>query len=307
MISLADSTSLLSLLADATRVRLLALLHEQELSVAELTKITGLSQSRVSTHLGKLREAGLVSPRPQGASTLYRAHAAMPASARRLWALVKEQVADSVLETDAERCEALVQAREEAWPDAVAGQMERHYSPGRTWEATARGFLGLATFGEVLDLGSGDGTLAALIAPRAAGVTCVDRSEKVLAAAERRLEGLPVRFVQADFHELPFEDARFDTVMLFNALTYAHTPERVIEEAARALRPGGHLAVVTLARHDHEAITRSYGHLRPGFSPDQLELLLRDAGLRVTQCEVTSRERRKPYFEVVTAFARKPS
>ncbi|GAB5543126.1 MAG: metalloregulator ArsR/SmtB family transcription factor [Sandaracinaceae bacterium] len=307
MVTLADSTSLLSLLADATRVRLLALLHEEELSVAELTKVTELSQSRVSTHLGKLREAGLVTQRPQGASTLYRAHAAMPDAARRLWALLKEQVSDSVLEADADRCEALVRAREEAWPDAVAGQMERHYSPGRTWEATARGFLGLATFGEVLDLGSGDGTLAALIAPRADGVTCVDRSDKVLAAAKRRLEGAQVEFVQADFHELPFDDDRFDTVMLFNALTYAHTPARVLEQAARVLKPAGHIALVTLAAHDHDAITRSYGHLRPGFAPDHLARLLQEAGLRVTRCEVTSRERRKPYFEVVTAFARKPS
>ena len=73
------------------------------------------------------------------------------------------------------------------------------------------------------------------------------------------------------------------------------------------LKPGGHIALVTLAAHDHDAITRSYGHLRPGFAPDHLARLLQEAGLRVTRCEVTSRERRKPYFEVVTAFARKPS
>jgi ArsR family transcriptional regulator len=299
---------MLTLFADPTRVRLMALLAREELSVAELTQITELAQSRVSTHLGKLREAGLLSDRRHGASTFYRAHAAMPEAVREVWKLVEAQLGDRTIDADRERCDALVRARDAAWPDAVAGQMERHYSPGRTWEATARGLLGLVRFGDVLDAGSGDGTLAALIAPRAKSVTCLDRSATVIEAATQRLAAHDnVRFAHGDLHELPFAERAFDQVMLFNVLTYARDPRRVLAEAARVVRPAGLLAIVTLRAHAHESITAAYGHVVPGFEPKKLARMIARTGLTVDTCEVTSRERRKPYFEVVSAFAHKPS
>ncbi len=307
MKTLADVNTLSGLFADPTRVRLLALLAEEELSVAELTEITGLPQSRVSTHLGKLRDAHLVAPRRHGSSTFHRLRADMPAPARAMWDVVRAGLDDAAIATDRERCAALVRAREAAWPDAVAGQMERHYSPGRTWEATARGFLGLTRFGDVLDVGSGDGTLAALIAPRARSVTCLDPSDRVLEAAERRLAGMDnVRLCRGDLHELPFEDGSFDTVMLFNVLTFARRPERALAEAARVLRPGGHVAVVTLAAHDHADVASALGHLVPGFDPADVRGWLEAAGLEDVRCEITSRERRQPRFSVISAFADKP-
>jgi len=306
MTELAQLNALCGLFADPTRVRLLALLAEEELSVAELTQVLQLAQSRVSTHLGKLRDAGLVATRREGASTYHRLHAAMPARARGLWELVREPLDDAQLEADRRRCAALVRARERGWPDAVAGRMERHYSPGRTWEATARGFLGLTRFGDVLDAGSGDGTLAELIAPRARSVTCLDRSDKVLEAARRRLAGMDnVEVVKGDLHELPFDDASFDTVMLFNVLTFARRPDAVVAEAARALRPGGQLAIVTLATHTHEDVTSAYGHVVGGFDAATLSGYLEAAGLSVDQCAITSRERRKPHFDVISAFGTK--
>lgn len=306
MSSLADTSQTLALLADPTRVRLLALLAQQELSVAELTQATELGQSRVSTHLGRLREAGLLLDRRQGASTFYRVSDAMPATARGVWGLLAEQLDDRALHADRERCEAIVRARQASWPEAVAGEMERHYSPGRTWEATARGFLGLTRFGDVLDAGSGDGTLAALLAPRARSLTCLDRSAPMLDAARRRLAQHPnVRFAHADLLELPFEEGSFDQVMLFNVLTSARSPERALAEAARVLRDGGLLALVTLRAHPHAAITTSYGHVVPGFEPEALAAMLQESGLTVETCEVTSRERRPPFFEVLTAFAHK--
>lgn len=306
MTSVAEASSLLGALAEPTRVRLLALLARHELSVAEITQVTELAQSRVSTHLGKLREHGLVSDRREGSSTFYRTSEAMPEQAQKLWAVLRDELDDRVLDSDATRSEALVRARDRAWPDAVAGQMERHYSPGRTWEATARGFLGLSRLGDVLDAGSGDGTLAALIAPRARSVTCLDRSEKVLDAARARLgKHKNVRFSLGDLLELPFDDASFDHVMLFNVLTCARRPERAIEEAARVLRKKGSLAIVTLRKHQHSAITAAYGHVVPGFTPKELAKAIAAAGLNVELCEVTSRERRQPFFEVITAYANK--
>ncbi len=228
---------------DPTRVRLTALLARQELTVAELMAVTDLAQSRVSTHLGKLKEAGVLRDRKNGASTVYAFNdGAMPAEAREVWKLLAGALDDAVLRADRARCEALLRARERAagWPDALAGQMERHYSPGRTWEATARAFVGLVRLGDVLDAGSGDGTIAQLIASRARTVTCLDRNPKMLAAARARLAGLPnVRFALGDVERLPAADRSFDHVLLFNVLTLCPKPSRALAEVARVLRRGG--------------------------------------------------------------------
>jgi ubiquinone/menaquinone biosynthesis C-methylase UbiE len=201
-----------------------------------------------------------------------------------------------------------VRARDKAqsWPDAVAGQMERHYSPGRTWEATARGLIGLLRLGDVLDAGSGDGAIAQLLAARAKTVTCLDRSERVMAAARQRLgRERNVRFAVGDLHELGFGDGQFDHVLLFNVLTYAHTPARVVAEAARVLRPRGDLVVVTLEAHQQEDIVAAYQHVNSGFSVPALKKMLQKAGLTVESCAVSSREKREPHFQVITAVAHK--
>ncbi len=307
MPSLAQTLDLLHLFGDPTRVRLVALLARHELTVAELTCITELAQSRVSTHLGRLKEAGVLRDRRNGASTVYALNdGAMPADARKVWGLLQSEVDDAVLRSDGERADALVSAREKqaAWPDTVAGQMERHWSPGRTWDAFARAFLGLARLGDVLDGGSGDGVIAQMVAPRARTVTCLDRSERVLAAARTRLATLPnVRVVLGDLEGIPTGDAEFDHVLLFNVLTSARTPARVLAETARVLRPGGGVTIITLAAHRHLEQTATYGHVHPGFAPAALRRMLTTAGLVVDACDVTSRERRQPHFEVITAFA----
>ena len=309
MPDLTQTVDLLSVLADPTRVRLLSLLESAELSVAEITQITDLAQSRVSTHLRKLKDASLVRDRREGGSSFYGLDDAMAKPTRELWRLVHGRLDDDVLAQDRRRRDATLAARETKlrWPDEVAGSMERHYSPGRTWEATTRGLLGFLTLGEVLDVGSGDGVNAELLAPRAARICCLDLSERVIAAAQRRLERFDnVDFRVGDMHELPFPDARFDAVLLLHALTYSQRPQRAIAEAARVLRPGGAMTVVTLVTHEHRTIAAAYDHVNLGFTPEQIASMLAAAELDVEQCAPSSRERRKPYFQVLTAFARKP-
>jgi DNA-binding transcriptional ArsR family regulator len=312
MPTLDATATLLGLLAEPSRVRLLALLRENELSVAELTSITELGQSRVSTHLGKLREAGLVRDKRVGGSTYYSlANGEMPGQARALWDLVGGALEDEQLAADKQRCAAQLRARKvraaARWPESVAGEMERHYSPGRTWEALAGGLMGLLELGDVLDAGAGDGATARLLAPRARTVTCVDVSETLVDAARVRLAGhANARAQVADLHALPFADASFDQVLLLNVLPFLKRPGAALAETARVLRPEGRLALVTLAEHEHLDVTSAYGHVHPGFSPAAVRRLLRKAGLHVETCELTSRERRAPYFQVVTAFAAKP-
>jgi ArsR family transcriptional regulator len=309
MSALAPTVDLLHVFGDPTRVRLMALVARHELTVADLVSITDLAQPRISTHMGKLREAGLVRDRREGAMTYYALNdRAMSPAAKRLWELLEKEIDDAVLETDRARCEALLRARaaKAPFPDAVAGQMERHYSPGRTWEATALAFLGLVRLGDVLDLGSGDGTIAQFLAPRARSVTCIDKSERMLSAAKKRLAKADnVRFSLADMHELPFEAQSFDAVLLFNVLTYAEDPPRAIAEATRVLRHDGVVVVVTLSEHAHlEDVTASYGHVNSGFTPAALRKMLA-RGLSVESCGVVCREKRPPHFEVLVAVARR--
>ena len=215
----------------------------------------------------------------------------------------------SLLRQDAERVPAVLamRAADQNWADSVAGDMERHYSPGRTWEAMARSALPLLEPGDVLDIASGDGVLAELLAPHSHRYVCLDSSTKVVLAASERLRKLKnVEVQEGDMHALPFDDGHFDLVVLMHALTYADEPARAVAEAARVLRPGGRLLLTSLARHEHRSVVESYGHVNLGFSEKDLQKFASKAGFSITSCETVTRERRPPHFEVIALIARKP-
>jgi DNA-binding transcriptional ArsR family regulator/protein-L-isoaspartate O-methyltransferase len=306
---LATASSVLRLLADPTRVRLLALLEHEELTVAEMAAVLHLAQPRVSTHLAKLKEAGLVRDRRAGVSAYYRANAEGDEARQQLLASLRASIDDALLREDSARLPAVLahRARDEGWADTVAGDMERHYSPGRTWETLARSLLQLLGTGDVLDIASGDGITAELLAPHAHAIVCVDSSEKVVEAAARRLKSFAnVQVRQGDMHALQLGEQRFDLVLMLHALTYAQDPARAVAEAASALRPGGRLLAVTLGEHDHRAAVEPFNHRNLGFDNAQLEGFAKAAGLAVMSCHRLSRERKAPHFEVISLLARKP-
>lgn len=303
-------SNLLKVFADATRVRLLSLLEGEELTVAELSAVTQLAQPRVSTHLAKLKEARLVRDRRAGVSVYYRFDdAALDPAQRALWLSIGAGSDDPLLRQDAERVPAVLamRAADQNWADSVAGDMERHYSPGRTWEALARTALPLLQPGDVLDIASGDGVLAELLAPHAKRYACIDTSPRVVAAATERLRryaNVDVR--EGDMHALPFADASFDLVVLMHALTYAAKPAQAVAEAARVLRHGGRLLLSSLARHEHRAVVEAYGHANLGFTDKELRRFAGKAGLRISSCDTVTREKRPPHFEVISLIGVKP-
>jgi len=300
----------LKVLADPTRVRLLALLEGEELTVAELSAITRLAQPRVSTHLAKLKEAGLVRDRRSGVSAYYRFDdEALEPPQRALWQALSTGTDDPLLRQDAERVASVLamRAADQNWADSVAGDMERHYSPGRTWEAMARSALPLLETGDVLDIASGDGVLAELLAPHAHRYVCVDSSKRVVAAAAERLRRFRnVEVVEGDMHALPFAEGEFDLVVLMHALTYADKPAQAVADAARVLRPGGRLLLSSLARHEHQNVVQAYGHANLGFGDKDLRRFVARAGLELLNAETVTREKRPPHFEVISMIARKP-
>lgn len=309
MISLEQSATLLKTLADPTRLRLLRLLNDQELTVAELTEITALAQSRVSTHLAKLKENHLIHDRRAGVSAFYSFNPSqLPPRELALWQATQDGLDDSLLQQDQQTLELVLarRNREQSWADSVAGEMRRHYSPGRTFEATSRAMLELLQLGDVIDIASGDGSLAEILAPRVKSLLCLDISEKVIAAGKQRLaQQSQVSFALGDMHQLPCADASADQVLLLHALTYTQQADKVAAEAARVLRPGGQALIATLKSHSHKQLVEPFGHLNNGFSENQLSQLFEAAGLTVNLCEVTSREARSPQFEVITLLATK--
>ena len=309
-LDLAATSALLRLLSDPTRVRLLALLEREELTVAELSTVLHLAQPRVSTHLAKLKDAGLVRDRRAGVSAYYRCNAELDAKSAALLEALRANINDGLIADDARRLPTILahRARAEGWADSVAGDMERHYSPGRTWEAFARALTNLLDCGDVLDIASGDGVLAELLAPHSKSILCLDASERVVAAAKSRLRTFKnVEVKLGDMHALDVDKRRFDLVLLMHALTYSERPEKAVAEAARVLKPGGRLLATTLGHHAHRTAVEPFDHRNLGFRVEQLSEFAQNAGLKVIQCDRITRERRQPHFEVLSLLARKPT
>jgi len=193
-------------------------------------------------------------------------------------------------------------------PESLIDQIERDYSPGRTWHSLALGLAALLDLGDVLDAGSGDGAAAMSLAPYCRSLTCIDTNERMIEVARERLSKFGhVKAQVADVHGLPFADASFDVVLMFHTLTYAQQPPKALAECARVLRPGGRLVLLCLDQHKQLEMTTRYGELHAGFAPRALRRLIGKAGLDVTSCGVACREAKKPHLQVVLALADKPA
>jgi SAM-dependent methyltransferase len=296
----------LNLLGDENRLRLCALLGDRELCVNDLVRVTGIAQSRVSTHLGRLREAGIVRDRRQGTQCFYAlATDAVPGTVK---ALLEEasKSADPTLAADQRRLLEFEEERRGGLPESVTDDFERDYSPGRTWKSLALGMAAFLQLGDVLDVGSGDGAAAHALAPHCRSLTCIDTSARMIEAANERLGKFAhARAEVADVHQMPFRAASFDAVLVFHTLTYAEHPAQALAECARVLRPGGRLVLLCLDRHEQYEVTARYGERHPGFSPKDLRRLVGKTGLDVQTSEVACREAKKPHLQVVLTIADK--
>ncbi len=296
--SLNRAIETLSVLGDENRLRLCALLSGRELNVGDLVRVTGIAQSGVSTHLGRLRDAGFVRDRREGRECFYTlATDALPSTVTHVLGEVRGSD-DPTLVGDRERLRAL---------DVERGVGRDAYSPGRTWQSLATGIAALLELGDVLDVGSGDGSAASLVAPYCRALTCIDTNAQALEAARERLAAYDhVRTRIADAESLPFAETSFDAVLVFHTLTYTEHPDLALRECARVLRPGGRVVVLCLDEHRQQHLTARHGERHPGLSPERVSALLTGAGLTVRRCEVASREQKKPHLKVVLALGEKP-
>ena len=286
-------------LADPTRLRIMRLLARMELAVGELAQVLEQSQPRVSRHVKILCDAGLAERRREGGWVFLRsAITADPAVSRHgALGVALAHVLDLAEQKDAafashgaqdrSHLEAIRSSREQHAADYFARHAEQwdelrslHIEDGPVESALAD-MLGSAGLGNLLDIGTGTGRMAELFAPRASRTVAFDKSPEMLRIARTRLQNFPadaVELVQGDFTALPFADASFDTLLFHQVLHYAQAPELVLAEAARVARPGGRIAIVDFAAHDHEELRERHAHARLGFSDAQVVALLGDAG-----------------------------
>ncbi|MGP8231404.1 MAG: metalloregulator ArsR/SmtB family transcription factor [Methylovirgula sp.] len=275
---------------EPTRLRLLALLAEAELTVTELVTILGQSQPRISRHLKLLLEAGLVERHREGAWVFFLAASAGPVAKllRDILATLAPQ--DATRLADRGRLAEVRRARTEQaarYFDAHAADWDKlralHIREERV-EAAVAELIGRAPLNAVLDLGTGTGRMLELVAPSAERAVGIDQSPQMLALARARIEKAGLRNVQlrqGDIYALPVEHDRYDLVIIHQVLHYLDDPARAVREAARALRPSGRLLIVDFAPHEEESLRAQHAHRRLGFSSEEIAGLMEEAGLDV--------------------------
>ena len=299
----------LKLLSDPTRLRILVLLGQEALSVAELQEVLGMGQSRISTQLSQLKAAGLVADERSGKNNIYRGSASADlADVLRLAAAELPEVAD-----DEAALRHLLRKRKDtarAYFDELAGRFGKDYVPGRSWKALAEALIKVLNYRVVADLGAGEGTLAQLLAQRAEKVIAVDISPKMVAFGQQLAEknGLAnLEFRIGDIEEPPIEGNSLDLAVLSQALHHAARPQRAIDAAFRILKPGGRLIVLDLLLHTFEEARELYADRWLGFSECELATMLERAGFTHIETVVADRETSAPGFQTLLGIGVRPA
>jgi ArsR family transcriptional regulator len=267
---------------DPTRLRLLLLLREAELTVSELTEIVGQSQPRVSRHLKLLSEARMIDRFKEGSWVFYRASDA--GSPAKLGGAIAELASQScaALAADLKHLAAVRDARAAkaaAFFKANAAEWERIralHAPDADVEAAIVRLIAHTPIDNLLDAGTGTGRMLELLAPHVRHAVGVDVSPEMLAIARDRVakfQHCQVRL--ADTFRLPFSNGTslqgFDVVLFHQVLHFLDDPQSAVVEAARVLKPGGRVLIADFAPHELEFLRTDYAHRRLGFSDREVE------------------------------------
>ncbi|HXE12624.1 MAG TPA: metalloregulator ArsR/SmtB family transcription factor [Bryobacteraceae bacterium] len=301
----------LRLLADEGRLRILRLLAQEELSVAELQEILAMGQSRISMQLAQLKQANLVSLRRAGQKNLYKLP---PAANEPFLSEILERSRAEIAETkfDDEGLRLVLARRKDRlrdYFDELAGRFGKHYVPGRSWQGLAEMLLRLLPPMVIADLGAGEGTLSVMLAQRAEKVIAVDNSQKMIeytrSLAQRNgIDNVDCRL--GDLEELPIADGEVSIALMHQSLHHALHPAKAVAESWRILQPGGRLVIMDLMKHHFEQARELYADVWLGFTQAELQDLLLSNGFSLSTMAVVHREQEAPHFETILAIAEKP-
>lgn len=273
--------------SEDTRLRVLVLLAQGELSVSDLTDILGQSQPRISRHLKVMVEAGLVERHREGAWAFFRIaeSGAGPLLQPILHGLDPD---DPRLAEDRDRLQAVRTRRSQAAQDFFArlaprwDELRSLHASEAVVDAAILEAVGPGPIGAMLDVGTGTGRMLQLLGPRAGRAVGLDASHAMLSVARANLAraGLArVELRQGDIYAPPLARGGYDLVVLHQVLHYLDDPGRALAQTARLLAPGGRLLVVDFAPHGLEVLRETQAHRRLGFAADQIRAWFDEAGL----------------------------
>lgn len=296
------------------RLRLVGLLIKSELSVRELTDITGMRQSGISMHLSQLQEAGLVESSREGKNAYYRLVNGQESNKCNLIDLAEIGVLElSDHESDLRNLKRILELRENQdllYFNHVAGRFDSVYGPGRTWQAFGQLLLRLIPEIVVADLGSGEGLLGELLARKCKQVIAVDNSDQIVKYGKNKAKknGLTnLEFRQGDLQNPPIENNSVDLAILSQALHHAEDPVLAIKKSFQIIKPGGQIMILDLMKHKFDKAKELFGDRWLGFDEGELHQWLESAGFREIEVSVVAREDEEPYFETLLASAIRPA
>ena len=296
-------------ISDPTRLRLLLLLLEEELTVAELQEILGMSQSRISASLALLKREAIAGNRRVGKNIFYSVRPETVFSLRSILDAARRELPDA--SHDGAALDLALRKRKDKaaeYFNKLAGKFGRTYIPGRSWQALAHALLRLLPALVIADLGAGEGTLSQLLARSAKKVIAIDNSEKMVEfgrnlARENGCKNLEYRL--GDIEDPPIEQESVDLALFSQALHHALSPQKAVKAAHRILRDGGRIVILDLARHSHDQARELYADVWLGFSEVELQQILKGAGFSGIEVSIVSRETQAPNFQTLLATATK--
>lgn len=306
-------TETLQVLSDSTRLRMLRLLAQEELSVAELQEILEMGQSRISSHLGLLRRHDMVSDRKDGKKTYYNLNMEVARSFDLIRFALAEESEEEFWQTDRSALSRIVDRRRRAsekYFDEVAGRLGKNYVPGRSWDAIGHFLLRLVPKITIADLGAGEGMISQLLAERAKKVYCIDSSKSMVRigkelAKKNNLSNLSYK--HGDIEKVPLSTSSVDLALMSQSLHHAQRPETALSEAFRILKKNGQLVILDLKKHQFEKARELYGDQWLGFAENQLYRMIKEAGFRKVKVQTVAKEEIEPYFETILACGEKLS
>lgn len=301
-------------LNDTSRLRLLALLQEEDLTVSELQSITYLSQSLISSHLAVLRKTGSIEHRRVGKSHLYSSHAdTLPPEASEIIRAALSTLKEvPEARRDREQLKATLRRRREeaeSYFNKIAGKLGKAYCPGRTWAAVGPLLAHLVPEVDVADLGAGEGWLTLMLAQRANRVIAVDNSKKMVDFARQQLKERKIQNVEyrlGDLEAPPIDPASIDIVVFSQALHHANDPERAILRACEILRPDGRIVILDLQSHTFEKAHDLYHDRWLGFTESELRQWLKASGMKKIIIQQLETDQSHPNLKPILASALKP-
>ena len=305
-----DIWDIIKLLSDSTRSRILAILKNEELSVAELQDVLDMGQSRISSHLSLMRQANLLIDRKEGKKTFYVLNEALSESLNDLIESILVAISDSDnVRLDRENLKRVLEKRKqyaEEYFNSVAGRLGKDYCPGRSWKAIGHMLLLLTSRLTIADLGAGEGLISQLLARGAEKVYCVDNAPKMVEfgkalADKNKLTNL--EYVLGDIESIPLKDSSVEVALLSQALHHANHPQMALKEAFRILKPNGRVIILDLLEHDFEKTRELYADVWLGFSENKLYQMLKESGFKSIEMNVVSKEEEEPNFQTILASA----